>query len=333
MKLFTLLFSVSFLFFSCTEKKTEYKVIDGFAQGGTFHIMFQTSKDSVYDSDIYDLFAKIDASLSLYSDSSIISRINNNDISVTTDSLFEEIFKSSIQAHQLTSGLFDITVGPLVRAWGFMPEGHLQLDSAKVDSLIRFVGMDKIRLENHRIIKSDPRIKLDLNAIAQGFTVDKIALYLESKHIKNFIIELGGEVRTKGINDEGKFWKVGIDKPESNEEYRELQTIVSVSDKSLATSGSYRKFIEENGIKYSHTVNPKTGYPTHHNLLSVTVIADNCTMADALATGIMVMGLKQGKDFVESHKNIEAYFIYANDNGSFSTWYSPALKNMIEPVR
>ena len=331
-KFLLLLLPLISLFSFCTPQKVEYKVIDGETQGTTYHIKYKVNDDSINPAEITSLLHDIDLSMSAYIENSIISRINKNDPDVKTDTLFNDVYKASVEIHKLTGGLFDITCGPLVKAWGFMPTGHLQLDSFKVDSLKQFVGMNKINLNNDQIIKEDPRIQIDVNAIAQGYTVDYVANYLESKGITDYIIEIGGEVRTKGINDKAEPWKVGIDKPQENEEYRELQVIVSISGKSLATSGSYRKFIQENGIKYSHTVNPVTGYPTHHNLLSVTIITDNCTNADGFATGLMVMGLEKAKEFIENNPSLQAYFIYSDENGELKTWNSKGLEKFLVPV-
>lgn len=331
-KYFLFIIPLLSLFLFCTPKKTEYKVLDGETQGSTYHIKYKVNGDSIHPSEITSLLNEIDQSMSAYIETSIISKINKNDPTVKTDKLFNDVYQASVEINKQTNGLFDITCGPLVKAWGFMPTGHLQLDSSMVDSIKQFVGMNKIKLNNNQLIKDDPRIQIDVNAIAQGYTVDYVADYLESKNITDYIIEIGGEVRTKGINDKAEPWKVGIDKPQENEEYRKLQIIVSVSDKSLATSGSYRKFIEENGIKYSHTVNPTTGYPTHHNLLSVTVVADNCTNADGFATGLMVMGLEKAKEFVENNPSLQAYFIYADENGELKTWNSKDLEKFLVPV-
>ncbi len=320
------------IFLFCTPKKTEFKVIDGQTQGTTYHIKYKVNGDSINPSEITSLLHNIDLSMSGYIDSSVISRINNNDPNVTTDKLFNEIYKISLKIYKMTDGFFDITVGPLVKAWGFMPTGHLQMDSAKVDSLKQFVGMDKIKLVNNRLIKDDPRILLDLNSIAQGFSVDYVASYLESKKITDYIVEIGGEVNAKGLNDKGELWKVGVDLPESNIENRGLEAVLSISGKSVTTSGSYRKYFEENGIRYSHTINPKTGYPTHHNLLSVTIVADNCTMADGFDTPILVMGLEKGKEFVKKHKKLEAFFIYSDENGELKTWQTKGFDKYLQTV-
>ncbi len=340
MKNFTLILLIVSIAFACsnnsTEKTTNYPLkgqyvhFAGNTQGTTFSIKYKIVTDSIKLPEITALFDKINNSMSEYVDSSIISRINNNEANVKTDNLFNAVYNASVKVYEKTDGYFDITVAPLVKAWGFLPSAKVKLDQAKVDSLKEFVGMNKIKLENNQIVKEDPRIQLDLNSIAQGFTVDYVSLYLESNKITDYMVEIGGEVRTKGLNDKGEVWKVGIDNPEATED-NPLQTIIAISGKSVTTSGSYRKFFEEDGIKYSHTINPKTGYPTHHNLLSVTIVADNGTLADGFDTPIMVMGLEKGKEFVEKHKFLEAYFIYSDEKGVLKTWQSKGMEKYIIP--
>lgn len=341
MKNLTLILLITSFAFACsnnsTEKITNYPLkgqyvhFAGNTQGTTFSIKYKINTDSIKLPEITALFDKINNSMSEYVDSSIISRINNNDPNVKTDNLFNAVYKASVKVNEQTDGYFDITVAPLVKAWGFLPSAKIKLDQAKVDSLKQLVGMNKIKLVNNQIIKDDSRIQLDLNSIAQGFSVDYVSLYLESKKITDYMVEIGGEVRTKGLNDKGESWKVGIDNPEASEENGELQTIIALSGKSVTTSGSYRKFFEEDGIKYSHTINPKTGYPTHHNLLSVTIVADNATIADGFDTPIMVMGFEKGKKFVEAHKFLEAYFIYSDEKGVLKTWQSKGMEKYIFP--
>ena len=311
--------------------KGQYVHFTGNTQGTTFSIKYKIMTDSIKLPEFSALFNKVDNSMSEYVDSSIVSRINRNDTTVRTDNLFNTVYKASVKVYKQTDGYFDITVAPLVKAWGFLPSAKIKLDQAKVDSLKQLVGMNKIKLVNNQIIKDDPRIQLDLNSIAQGFSVDYISIFLESKNITDYMVEIGGEVRTKGLNDKGELWKVGVDNPVGSEEDRGLQTILALSGKSVTTSGSYRKFFEENGVKYSHTINPKTGYPTHHNLLSVSIIADCATIADGYDTPIMVMGFEKGKEFVEKHPFLDAYFIYSDEKGELKIWQSKGMAKYIVP--
>lgn len=300
--------------------------VEGFAQGGTFHIKYKVNNDTIPVNEFYNVLNQINTSLSVYDSNSVISRVNRNDTTVELDRFFIEIFRESYKIYQLTDGAFDITVAPLVRYWGFLPK-NIILPSSKIDSLLQFVGMDKIQIKQNRVWKANPGVQLDVNGIAQGFTVDKLSMFLESKNIQDYMIEVGGEVKVKGKNPEGKLWKVGIDKPieNSNELNRELQTILHLTDISLATSGSYRKFIEKDGIKYSHTIDPKTGQPTYHRLLSVTILHPSCTFADAMATAIMVMGLEKGKRFIKEN-GLQAYLIYSDEKGNLQTWMTKEVE-------
>ncbi|NSW45411.1 MAG: FAD:protein FMN transferase [Bacteroidales bacterium] len=327
------IFGLTFIIIGCKQPNKEYIFIEGFTQGGSFHIKYQPNPDSIPVQEIYKLLNAISASLSIYDSSSIISRINRNDSTVEPDRYFIEIFRNSYKIYQQTDGAFDITVAPLVRYWGFLPKDTMIKNSQTIDSLLQYVGMHKVHLKENKIIKDYPQIQFDVNAIAQGYTVDKLAMLLESKKIKNYMVEVGGEVKVKGVNPNGEKWKVGVDKPieNSDETNRELQTILSITDISLATSGSYRKFVELNGTKYSHTINPHTGYPTHHHLLSATILSKSCTDADALATAIMVMGLEKGKQFILENK-LSAFLIYSEDSGKLKTWMTNDLKNNIASI-
>ena len=265
-------------------------------------------------------------SLSVYKDSSIISKINRNEDAVP-DSFFTEVFRKSVLISEMTDGAFDITVGPLVRAWGFGPDAHKSFTEAKRDSLLKLVGMSKVSLINGRLVKTDPHVCLDVNAIAQGFSVDVICRLFDNLGIKNYLVEIGGEVRAKGKKG-GNLWRIGIDKPVDNNMTpgETLQAIIKISDKALATSGNYRKFYIEDGIKYSHEIDPKTGYPAKNTLLSVTIIADECAMADGIATACMVMGKEKTIQFLGIHPEFEAYLVYSDDSGNFKTWTSEKLK-------
>lgn len=313
----------------CNTKK--YYKIRGFAQGTTFNIIYEGEED--FESEIVELLHRFDMSLSTYVDSSIISRINWNDEGVETDELFEQFFEKSREVYNMSDGYFDITVAPLVNAFGFGFTKKAEVDSALIDSIMEFVGMDKVDFRDGKLIKSDPRIMLDGNAIAQGQSVDFIADFLENQGITNYLVEIGGEIRAKGINDHGELWHVGIDKPieNSDEQNRALQAIVRLKNKSLATSGNYRKFYEKDGVKYGHSINPKTGYPAMHSILSATIVADDCMTADAYATTCMVIGLEKSKVLLSKMKELEAYLIYTNpDNGNYQVFMTEGMAEMIE---
>ena len=325
-------------------KKNELLVLDGFTQGTTYHVVYKQpySLGFILNRNIHDyqeeidsLLIEFDRTFSVYLPGSVISRINNNDKDVKVDSLFRKVFNKAKEVNELSDGAFDITVGPIVNAWGFGPELRVKIDSALIDSLIQFVGMDKVRIEKERVIKSDPGVKLDVNAIAQGYSTDIVAGFLSDKGIKNYLVEIGGEISAAGTKKKGTPWKVGVDKPYDNNYIpgQDLQVILALEDNSMATSGNYRKFFEENGVKYSHSIDPKTGYPVIHNLLSVTVTAQDCMSADAFATAFMIMGLEKSIKLVRKLDGIEAYFIYSDNKGNFCTEFTDGFREIIIEVQ
>lgn len=320
---------------SCISRKPVIETFTGLTQGTTYSIVYDNNIN-IAPQDLQIKVEKIlhdfDMSLSIYQDSSIISRINRNE-SAVPDSFFIDVFNKSVFISQMTEGAFDITVGPLVRAWGFGPDDHKNFTESIRDSLMRLVGMDKISLVNGRIIKSDPGVTIDVNAVAQGYSVDVICQYFRSIGLKNYLVEIGGEVMAVGTKG-GVPWRIGIDRPEDNNMIpgQSLQAIIKIVDKAVSTSGNYRKFYVEEGIKYSHEIDPKTGYPAKNRLLSATIVADNCTMADGIATACMVMGNEKAIDFIKSHNELSAYFVFSDDSGNFKTWMSDDLKKKISEV-
>lgn len=316
---------------SCKENP-QFSNFAGTAQGTTYSIVFENS-DQRNPLDLREEVEKIlqdfDMSLSLYKDSSILSKINRNDEAIP-DKYFTEVFKRSAEISQLTDGAFDVTVGPLVKAWGFGPDEHKNVSPSKIDSLLKLVGMGKVELKDGSILKTDPRISLDFNAIAQGYSVDVVSAYLDEKGIDSYLVEIGGEVRVKGDKG-GAFWRIGIDRPVDNNisPGSDLEAIIEIKDRSLATSGNYRKFYVENGIKYSHTIDPKTGYPAKNKLLSATILAPDCATADGIATACMVMGKEKSIEFLDLHPEFDGYLIYSDNNGNFKTWMTEKLKGFI----
>jgi thiamine biosynthesis lipoprotein len=317
---------------SCGNHKPPYATITGFAQGTTYSMVFENSKN-LDPQDVNNKVGKIlhafDMSLSLYIDSSIVSRVNRND-TVTCDSFFIENFNKSRTIWQLTGGAFDVTVGPLVKAWGFGPDSHKNISETRRDSLLKLVGMEKVDLRGRKVIKSDLRISLDFNAIAQGYSVDVICRFFDGLGVKSYLVEIGGEVRVKG-GKAGKPWRIGIDKPIDDNMIpgSDLEAIIRLKDQALATSGNYRKFYVENGVKYSHTIDPKTGYPARNQLLSATILADECATADGIATACMVIGKDKTIDFLALHPEYKGYLIYSDESGNFKTWTSKQLKRLI----
>jgi thiamine biosynthesis lipoprotein len=229
-----------------------------------------------------------------------------------------------------TAGAFDITVGPLVNAWGFGFTDRMKVDQHVVDSLIPLVGYTKVQLVEGRLIKQDQRIRIDFNAIAQGYAVDVVASYLESNGIHCFLVDIGGEVLARGVKTGGEKWNVGIEVPAENADAeRKVQAIVTLEDMALSTSGNYRKYFEENGIRYSHTIDPASGYPVKHSLLSVSVLAKDCMTADAYATAFMVMGLEKAKVFLAKQRELEAYFIFAATDKSMQYYMTDGFAKIL----
>ena len=323
---------ITFISPSCKEKNHVYANFTGFTQGTTYSIVYDNQKN-INPQDlkiqVENILHDIDMSLSIYQDSSIISKINHNEV-VVPDTFFIEVFNKSSLISEMTDGAFDITVGPLVRVWGFGPDAHKSFKEEKHDSLMKLVGMDKVSLINGRLIKSDPGIYLDVNAIAQGYSVDVICRYFDKRNIRNYLVEIGGEVRGKGTRA-GAPWRIGIDKPDDNNfsPGRTLQAIIKISDKALATSGNYRKFYVEDGVKYSHTIDPRTGYPAKNRLLSATILADDCTTADGIATACMVMGPGYAIEYIKSNPQLSGYLVFSEDNNNLKTWISENLKGSI----
>lgn len=325
---------VFLLLINCTRQKNKTISIEGKAQGTTWHITWQASNNSHYKQAIDSLLKKMDKSLSTYDSTSIISGINQNDTGVIADDYFVEVFNKSKEVSEKTNGIFDVTVAPVINAWGFGFTKKASVDSAMIDSLLRYIGYKMVRLEGRKLVKEKPQMKLDFNAIAQGYTVDVLAAFLESNGINHYIVELGGEVKAKGKKND-KAWTVGIDQPnETPTEGRPLKAIIQLHDKALATSGNYRKFYIENGKKHAHIIDPHTGYPAKHHLLSATVIAPDCMTADAYATTFMVMGLEKSKQFLSAHPELqlEVFFIY-DENNVWKTYASETLKQWIEEIQ
>ena len=296
---------------------------------GTFyHIVYQCDSDLTQS--INAELAKVDQSLSPFNEHSVITAVNNNQ-EVVLDSMFLDVYQKALQISRETDGAFDITVAPLVNAWGFGFKNGSQPSAPQVDSLKQIVGYQKVSLVDGKIVKQDPRMMLDCSAIAKGYGCDAVARLLRNRGIRNFMVEIGGEIVASGVNDKQKPWTIGVTKPtdDSLNIGNELQTILNVTDKAMATSGNYRNFYYQGGKKFAHTIDPKTGYPVQHSILSATVLADECAIADAYATSFMVMGLEGAKVILQRHPELMAYLIYSDENGNNAVWFSPSLKDKI----
>ena len=324
------LFSILLALCSCSPEpdkpRAEY---NGYAQGTTWRVILLQEEIEGLDQELKRLFVEVDASMSLYIDSSLISQFNRSETSGRIDPLFKEVLDESARVYQATNGSFDPTVGPLVAAWGFHRENYAALDSLTVDSLMESVGLSGLSWNDTMIMKSVTTTQLDFNAIAQGYTVDLIVEKLDRMNVPNYLVEVGGEVRVKGMNQEANPWRIGIDHPDS--EAQSFSAIVGLKDVSLATSGNYRKFFvdEETGMRYAHTIDPKTGFPIRNNLLSVSVIAEDCIAADAYATAFMVMGVKETKKWLENHPGMEVFLMYSGKNGDLEEWMTPGFDQAV----
>ncbi len=320
------------IFFSCSSSDNQLLVINsGETQGTYYHIKYISHYGEDYKFQIDSILQEIDSSLSIYKKYSLISRLNRGE-DLKTDTLFNTVFAGAQKVFLESEGRFDCSVSPLVNAWGFYKDklgDSLFIDSVQFRNILRNIGFQKIQLIGDSLVMPD-YMQLDFNAIAQGYTVDLIANYLDRINISNYLIEVGGEIIAKGKNPEGNIWRIGVDKPlvDIDMESR-FQFILDLQDKALATSGNYRKFYEKDGVRYSHMINPITGFPVSNRLLSVTVIYDNCILADAYATAFMVMGVSKVKEFVKKRPEIEVYLIYSGPEGEWKTYISP---NMLERI-
>ncbi|MDR0371706.1 MAG: FAD:protein FMN transferase [Prevotellaceae bacterium] len=316
------------LFVSCGKQKKQYIYNKGEIFGTYYSIIYAQREHIDLHQNIRQKMQEFDNSLSTFNRQSVISRINAGGDSVPVDSYFEKMFLTALRISRRTYGAFDITVAPLVNAWGFGFGNRERADIPNVDSLKRFTGYEKVRLENRMLLKENKYIMLDASAIAKGYASDVVAALLEENGCTDYMVEIGGEVACKGVNPQGRKWRIGIDVPKDDAaaQNREIQTVVNISNMSLATSGNYRQFYYLNGKKYSHTIDPRTAYPVQHNLLSVTVIAPTCMEADAYATAFMVLGVDSALKICESIEGMDCYLIYTDNRGENRVKYTPEFE-------
>jgi len=310
------IFFLSLLLSSCVERKAWHQC-EGEIQGTFYHITYYSSEN--IEKEIRHELLRFNRSLNIFDSTSTISRINENKkTDVLSDTLFCNVFKRSMEISKITNGAFDITISPLVKLWGFnhaaIPEKVLQQE---IDSVRNLVGWQKVRLKDGQIVKDDPRMRLDANAIAQGYTCDIIASLMSKKNIQNYLIEIGGEIRASGRNSRNELWHVGINRPvfDSLSTNNEIQEIVLLSDVSIGTSGNYHKFHKVDGRMVGHEIDPRTGIPVKNEILSASVIAPDCMTADALATASMILGADSALALCEREKGVEAYLIILEDTG------------------
>lgn len=316
---------VSILLSGCKDKQ-EKKEIKASGYQLTQVQIFNTSANFKYEygqslhQEITLLLDSFDRSLNPFNPKSIIHQVNNNQ-PVELNDWFIYVFEKAQGISRLTGGMYDITAAPLINLWGFGYDKTKEASPAAIDSVRQFVGYDKIQLKDRQIVKTDPRIQLNASSLAKGFAVDLVAELFDSYRINNYMVEIGGEVRAKGINEKGETWRIGIAKPidDNTGTINEYQEIISLTDKAMATSGNTRNYYIKEGKKYAHTINPLTGYPSENRLLSTTVIYPDCITADAFATAFMAMGLDNAMALADKIQDLEYVFIYLDENGRFAT--------------
>ena len=314
-----LLFILSaFILISCTHKPQKISY-SGLAQGSYFSIIYYDEDGRTYEDEIDSILKAVDNSVSLWNENSIIRKANNNE-DVVVDQIFKDNFEWARKASEFSDGAFDATIGPLVEAWGFHYKKEIEMTPEMVDSIKQLVDYQKIEIIDNKVVKANPNMTLDFNAVAQGYTTDLIGKFLESRGVLDYLVDVGGEIFAKGTKPNGEQWTIGIEKPAENyDSERSVQIKINLKDKGIVTSGNYRKYIEKDGVRYSHSIDTKTGYPVEHNLLSATVIADNASWADCLATICMVIGKEKASKLLEK-QGIEAYFIFVEDGVIKTEW-------------
>ena len=319
------------IFSSCRNSPSKYIYNEGFIYGTIYHLVYESPEGKDLQEEIKKKLNEYNMIFSTYEEESVISKVNNNK-PVELDPLFIECFKRSMEISEITNGAFDITAGPMVNAWGFGPEDKKKMTDKAVDSLKQITGYQKIWLKDGKIIKEHPEMKLDMSAVAKGFTCDLIANFLSEKGCENYMVEIGGEVVALGENEKGRIWTIGVSKPDENAFFasNDIQAKVQLPDDAMATSGNYRNYYVEDGQKFAHTIDPKTGYPVQHSLLSATVIAGDCMTADAFATAFMVKGLEKSVDMLEATPELKVYFIYSGENGENSIFMSEGFRGYLK---
>lgn len=317
------------------QHNTPYQRCSGVVFGTTYNITYQYDDD--IEAALVGRMQQVDTALSMFNKKSVIANVNQGDGIIPpnkTGDMFLDVFHLAMKVSDETNGAFDITVAPLVNAWGFGFKSGDIPGKPQVDSILQFVGYRKVNFWNRRnrrgISKSDPRTMLDCSAIAKGYAVDAVARLLDEKGIKNYLVEIGGELITRGVSDKRLPWKIGVTKPTDDSLHvgNELQTVLNITDCAMATSGNYRNFYYKGGRKYAHTIDPKTGCPVQHNILSATVLSNQCSRADAYATAFMVLGFEKTMQVLKHHPELMAYLIY-DDHGQTKVWFSPTLKDKI----
>ncbi len=317
---------------SCAPK-TSYTTVDGFTQGSTYHIVYHDPQGRDLRSSIEELLEDFDNSMSVYNPSSLLTRLNENDTSARPDRWIAECLAIARRISDDTRGAFDVTLRPLIAAYriGTEETPHL-LSQREIDSIRVFTGYGKVKIEEGHLVKTDPRLALDFNAIAQGYSSDLVGELFDSLGIRDYMVEIGGEILCRGESPRGGDWRIGIDRPVEGNMVpgEDLQTILRLTDAGLVTSGNYRKFaFDENGNKVTHTIDPKTLRPTVHNLLSATIIAPTSAIADGYATACMVLGLEESKKLLARHHELEGYLVYGRSDGSMGVYMTSGIEKRV----
>ena len=346
-----LFFTVLLFFAACATEtpkvKNTFQRLEGKTMGTTYHVIYEDSLNRDFKKEIDELLVAVNLDVSTYIDSSFISKFNFAEKEIKYLNLLEKNasskhkhfrlnFEKATEVYKNSEGYFDPTIMPLVNYWGFgytEKKAVEKVDSLVVDSLMQFVGFDKITQRSLKdgsifLLKTVPGVQLDFSALAKGYGVDAVGLLLEKKGIKNYMVEIGGEVRSLGKNQNGEWWKVGINTPDENSSATDFQSKVLLKNRSLATSGNYRNYYNVNGNRYAHTLNPKTGFPEKNRLLSVSVFADDCMTADAYATACMTMGLEKAFDMLSGIKGLDGYFLYSEEDGSMMHMHTQGLESI-----
>ncbi|NNL16231.1 MAG: FAD:protein FMN transferase [Flavobacteriaceae bacterium] len=311
---------IFFSFVSCNQELVKNKKVTGSVFGTTYSVIYNSDKRIDFEPQFDSIFYIINKSMSTYEQNSIISKLNRNE-DVMLDEHFITVFDASKEIYNSTDGVFDPTIGVLVNAWDFGPEGTIKnLDSLKIKELMHSVGLNNVKISGNKLIKKHKNTYLDFNAIAKGYAVDVISEFLDDKDIANYLVEIGGEIKAQGINiDKLKDWKIGVENP-NFDGTQSIFKAISIKNAAMATSGTYRKFkIDSLGNRYAHIIDTKTGYPSETNLLSVSVVTNDCITADAYATAFKAMGIENVTHFLQSHPELKAFLIFENDKGEFET--------------
>jgi FAD:protein FMN transferase len=312
---------------------SRYKVEFAGSTMGTFYSIKYLDKETRdFQYQVDSLLNRFNQSLSTYDRNSEISRFNRQDTLWFESPFFLPVLEQSKEIYRISGGAFDPTVMPLVNAWGFGPEQRRLPDSIKIDSLLTLVGFNKIEWDNEKVYKLQPNVQLDFSAVAKGYGVDVIADYLQQKDIKNFMVEIGGEVVCRGRNENGDIWRIGITNPLPTASRGMLYAAISLEDKAIATSGNYMNFYEAGGNIIAHTISPFSGYPIHHELLSASVMANDCMTADAYATAFMVLGVEKSKRILDEQPQLEGYLIYVDEDDQLASYFTPGLKKVIREM-